>query len=83
MAVADDYHALVDKRVYKAPFAHAKAIDLIIEGRGKHFDPDVIDASVALEQQFRQVALSHADHEEERIALGMPRVQTETQCRVR
>ncbi|HTN52486.1 MAG TPA: response regulator [Anaeromyxobacter sp.] len=69
MALADVYDALVSKRVYKPPMPHEKAVQIIVEGRGRHFDPDVVDAFLALEGVFRNIALTFADHEEERRAL--------------
>jgi putative two-component system response regulator len=70
MALADVYDALISKRVYKPPFPHAKAVQIIQEGRGTHFDPGVVDAFVALEDTFRNIALTFADCDEEREALG-------------
>ncbi len=69
MALADVYDALISRRVYKPPFPHTKAVELILEGRGTHFDPDVADAFEQLQAKFREIALSHVDHEEERQAL--------------
>jgi len=69
MALADVYDALISKRVYKPPFPHAQAVQ-IQEGRGTHFDPDVVDAFLALEDTFRNIALTFADCDEEREALG-------------
>jgi response regulator RpfG family c-di-GMP phosphodiesterase len=70
MAVADVYDALISKRVYKPPMPHEKAVATIREGRGTHFDPDVVDAFLALEETFRNIALTFADCDEEREALG-------------
>ena len=69
MAVADVYDALISRRVYKPPFTHNRARDIILEGRGTHFDPDVVDAFMANEHRFREIALKYADHDEEREAL--------------
>ncbi len=69
MAVADVYDALISKRVYKAPFPHSKAVEIIRQGSGNHFDPDMVTAFLDLSEEFRQIALQHADHEEERTAL--------------
>ncbi|HBD07356.1 MAG TPA: hypothetical protein DCZ69_03765, partial [Syntrophobacteraceae bacterium] len=75
MAVADVYDALISKRVYKPPMPHEKAIQIIVEGSGSHFDPDVVDAFVQLEAVFRNIALTFADYEEEREMLrGAPSV---------
>jgi putative two-component system response regulator len=32
---------------------HEQAVALIVEGRGSHFDPDVVDAFVALQDEFQ------------------------------
>ena len=70
MALADVYDALISKRVYKPPFPHEKAVEIIVEGKGNHFDPDIVDAFIELEQTFRNIALSFADHDEERKMLS-------------
>lgn len=56
MAVADVYDALISRRVYKEPMSHEKAMSIIIEGRGAHFDPDVIDAFVKVADRFNAIA---------------------------
>jgi len=66
MALADVYDALISRRVYKAPMPHAEAVAVIREGRGTHFDPDMVDAFLEIEDRFREVALAFADFEEER-----------------
>ena len=61
MAVADVYDALITKRVYKPAFSHEKAMEILRDGRGGHFDPDVIDAMVAHEDDFQAIAKAYAD----------------------
>ena len=61
MAVADVYDALTSKRVYKASFDHTKARDIIVEGRGSHFDPDVVDAFLEEQDRFKEIAIEMAD----------------------
>ncbi|MDD5295840.1 MAG: response regulator [Rhodocyclaceae bacterium] len=61
MAAADVYDALISRRVYKPPFSHQKAMDIIFSDRGKHFDPDVADAVMELSDQFREIASSYSD----------------------
>ena len=61
MAVADVYDALRSRRPYKPAFNHSEAVGILIEGRGKHFDPLLIDAFVALEESFLQIAIKLAD----------------------
>ena len=65
MAVADVYDALISRRVYKPPFTHAQSLDIMGQGRGTHFDPDVLDAFFALEEEFARIAQEFADEEEE------------------
>ncbi len=61
MAVADVYDALRSRRPYKPAFSHAEAAAVLVEGRGKHFDPLLIDAFVALETSFLEIAIKLAD----------------------
>jgi response regulator RpfG family c-di-GMP phosphodiesterase len=55
VALADVYDALTSKRVYKEAFSHDKAIEIITGDRGKQFDPEVVDAFMALESEFRRI----------------------------
>jgi HD-GYP domain-containing protein (c-di-GMP phosphodiesterase class II) len=50
MAVADVYDALISKRVYKPAFTHETAMEMIRQGSGEHFDPDVVDAMLTVEE---------------------------------
>lgn len=56
MALADVYDALATRRVYKAAMGTDEVASIIVDGRGKHFDPDVVDAFLAIQQQFIEVA---------------------------
>lgn len=55
VALADVYDALTSKRVYKAAFTHEAARQIVVDGSGKHFDPVIVDAFLANEQQFSSV----------------------------
>jgi response regulator RpfG family c-di-GMP phosphodiesterase len=55
MAVADVFDALVSKRSYKDPFPFEKAMDIIREGAGNHFDPNVAGAFMHAEDKVRRV----------------------------
>jgi len=46
------YDALTSKRVYKAAMSHQRALEIISENRGKHFDPLVTDAFIAINAEF-------------------------------
>jgi len=61
MAVADVYDALISKRVYKPAFSHDKAMGILREGHGSHFDPDIIDALNAIESVFIDIATEFGD----------------------
>ena len=72
MAIADVYDALISRRVYKEPFSHTKAVTIILEGKSSHFDPDLLDAFMGIQEDFRQIAMQFADFEEEKEALAKP-----------
>ena len=55
VALADVYDALTSNRPYKKAFPHEKAREIIVNDRGKHFDPDVVDAFLAHEADFRTI----------------------------
>lgn len=61
MALADVYDALISARTYKPAFSFNDARDLIAEGRGSHFDPDVTDVFLARLPEFETIALRHRD----------------------
>ena len=63
MAVADVYDALISQRVYKGAMPHAEAVRTIAEGKGTHFDPDVVDAFLRISDEFRAIAERFADAE--------------------
>jgi putative two-component system response regulator len=65
MALADVYDALISRRVYKAAMPHEKALEIIREGRGTHFDPDVVDAFLAKVDAFREIAARFTDSDED------------------
>ena len=52
MAVADVFDALVAERVYKKPFTYEKAMAIITEGAGKHFDPTVVEAFCHISEEL-------------------------------
>ena len=61
MAVADVYDALISKRVYKPKMPHERAVEIIQQGRGKHFDPDIIDALMDVVDEFHVIAIGLSD----------------------
>ena len=55
MALSDVYDALRSKRVYKEAYPHGKAIDIIAQGRGTHFDPALTDLFLSDHDSYREV----------------------------
>lgn len=56
MALADVYDALISRRVYKSEMSHEEAAKIIFEGKGKHFDPLVVEAFEVLQEKFMEIA---------------------------
>jgi putative two-component system response regulator len=63
MALADVFDALISRRVYKEPMPQEKAREIIAADRGKHFDPDVVDAFLGQFDNFCAIADRFADTE--------------------
>ncbi len=61
VALADVYDALTTNRIYKKAYSHEKAKEIILNNRGTHFDPDIVDAFCELEEEFRAIATSKKD----------------------
>ena len=59
MALADMYDALVSERVYKKGGTHQDAVNEILGKKGNHFDPLVVDAFIATNQQFHAISQQH------------------------
>jgi len=55
MAVADVYDALISVRPYKKAFSHSEAVHIIVEGKGTHFDPILIDVFLKVAGQFKEM----------------------------
>ena len=78
MALADVYDALISPRVYKPGMPHEMAVQIIVQGRGRHFDPDVVDAFLACADEFNAVALRFADTESDWIGQASHPANAET-----
>ena len=65
MAVADVYDALISRRVYKEGMSHAQAVQIIKDGKGHHFDPDMVNAFLELQDEFQAIAARYIDTDEE------------------
>ncbi|UFS70595.1 hypothetical protein LPW11_00015 [Geomonas sp. RF6] len=61
MAVADVYDALVCKRVYKGRLTHAEAVETIVADSGRHFEPEVVAAFLAVNEEFLHISQMFAE----------------------
>ena len=61
MALADVYDALISRRVYRDALPHTEAVRIIGLTRGKHFDPDVVDAFLEVQDNFQAIAIAYSD----------------------
>jgi putative two-component system response regulator len=58
MAIADVYDALISERPYKKAFSHEEAVEIIRDGSGAHFDPNLVKVFLKHEQDFKAVAMN-------------------------
>jgi len=61
LALGDVYDALTSVRCYKEAFSHEKSRAIVLEGRGRHFDPDVVDAFLECEEEFLRIRAEFRD----------------------
>ena len=61
MAIADVYDALVTARVYKSPIPHEEAVAIMAAEEGRQFDPDVLNAFLAIQDKFSGITQQFAD----------------------
>ena len=61
VAIADVFDALVSKRCYKDEYPASVAKDIILEGRGTHFDPKCVDA---FERAFDKLVIIHKNYKD-------------------
>ncbi len=63
MALADVFDALISRRIYKPAFSHEEARRIILDERGRHFDPVLVDIFAAHFEDFCNIALRYVDDE--------------------
>jgi len=61
LALADVYDALTSQRCYKDAFDHERCQQIIIEGKGSHFDPLIVDAYLEIEDEFLRIRKEFQD----------------------
>lgn len=55
MAIVDVYDALRSVRLYKKAFSHEDAVEIIKNGQGRHFDPEIAQVFLANQEDFREI----------------------------
>ncbi|MBF6057537.1 MULTISPECIES: response regulator [Thiomicrorhabdus] len=61
MALADVYDALTSERPYKKAFSSDKALEIIQEGRGSHFQEILVDLFISLKDDLEKIAAKNPD----------------------
>jgi len=61
MAVADVYDALISRRAYKTAIPHEEAMAIMEAGRGRHFDPELIDGFIEIQDQIKAISREFPD----------------------
>jgi adenylate cyclase len=56
LAVADVYDALISKRHYKPEILHVEAVEAIRQGAGAHFDPEIVEGFLIVQEDWRRMA---------------------------
>ena len=64
LALGDVYDALTSRRCYKQAFPHSESRALIVAASGSHFDPHVVDAFLATEDEFIRIRRHYQDPED-------------------
>jgi putative two-component system response regulator len=64
VAIADVFDALTSKRPYKEAFSVEKSIRIISEGRGSHFDPEVVDAFFSIQDTILDIKAQYRDKDD-------------------
>ncbi len=61
VAIVDVFDALIHKRVYKDEMSVDNAIELMLRGRGSHFDPELLDLFIGLKQEMSEIAFDYSN----------------------
>jgi putative two-component system response regulator len=68
-AIADVFDALTSKRTYKEAFSVEKSLNIIREGKKSHFDPAVVDAFFASQNEILKIRKKYDDDNREALRI--------------
>ena len=61
IAIADVFDALTTRRPYKQPFSVEKSLQIIREESGSHFDPQVVETFLAIQDEIMSIRFAYLD----------------------
>jgi adenylate cyclase len=64
LALADTYDALATKRIYKEVIPHEEVVQIIADGRGSQFDPDLVAAFLEIHELMHRIKEQYSDENE-------------------
>ncbi len=62
-AIADVFDALSSDRVYRKAFSIEQSFSILLEERGTHFDPELLDAFIAMKPKILEIIQKYRDQE--------------------
>ena len=65
IALADVYDALTTKRFYKEAYSNKRSRQIIVDLKGSHFDPEMVDVFLDLEDEFNRIRRQNMEDEAE------------------
>lgn len=74
VALADVYDALTTERKYRSACPHEETIKMIVQEKGKHFAPDIVDAFIVRNTAFNQIRQQYSDDFSEAGSRHSPRI---------
>ncbi|MCK5077412.1 MAG: response regulator [Calditrichia bacterium] len=63
-AFADVYDALTSERIYKPAYSHEKAVQIIADSKGTHFDPGICEIFIKHSDEFNRVRKEYGEEKE-------------------
>lgn len=65
MVVAEVYDVLISPKTFQPPLTHDKAVEILLSSSGSHFDHEVIEAFLLVEQQLAKIAQEYYEQKDQ------------------